>query len=77
MSFKSRGLHEKHAIVTWTLEPSQHLLEDRGKPGKPVSRLPVAGTSRCILTTSQQSGKKKVKKLPWPKVSVTCVPSFR
>jgi hypothetical protein len=28
--FKSRGLHEKHAVVTW--EPSQHLLEDRGKP---------------------------------------------
>jgi hypothetical protein len=32
------------------------LLEDRGKPRKPVSRRPVAGPSGCILTTSQQSG---------------------
>jgi hypothetical protein len=40
-------------------EPSQHLLEDRGKPRKHVSRWPVAGPSGCILTTSQQSGKQK------------------
>jgi hypothetical protein len=38
------------------------LLEDRGKPRKPVSRWPVAGPSGCILTTSQQSGKQKLKK---------------
>jgi hypothetical protein len=42
-------------------EPSQHLLEDRGNPRKPVSRWPVAGPSGCILTTSQQSGKQKFK----------------
>jgi hypothetical protein len=40
------------------------LLEDRGKPRKPVSRWPVAGPSGCILTTSQQSGKQKLKKIP-------------
>jgi hypothetical protein len=34
--FKSGGLHEKRSVATW--EPSQHLLEDRGKPIKPVSR---------------------------------------
>jgi hypothetical protein len=28
----SGGLHENHAITTW--EPSQHFLEDRGKPSK-------------------------------------------
>jgi hypothetical protein len=37
------------------------LLEDRGKPGKPVSRWPVAGPSGCILTTSQQSGRRSLK----------------
>jgi hypothetical protein len=45
--------------MQWQLgiwEPAQHLLEDRGKPRKPVSRWPVAGPSGCILTTSQQSG---------------------
>jgi hypothetical protein len=42
-------------------EPSQHLLEDRGKPRKPVSRWPVAGPSGCIMTTSQQSGRRKTK----------------
>jgi hypothetical protein len=29
--FKSGGLHEKQAVET--LRPSQHFLEDRGKPG--------------------------------------------
>jgi hypothetical protein len=47
------------------------LLKYRGKPRKPVSRWPVAGTSGCVLTTSQQSGKQKLKKIPWPKVSLT------
>jgi hypothetical protein len=36
--FKSGGLHEKHAVQLGTWEPSQHLLKDRGKPRKPVSR---------------------------------------
>jgi hypothetical protein len=56
---KSGGLHEKHAVATWNVEPSQYLLKDRGKPRKPVSRWPVAGPSGCILTSSQQSGKQK------------------
>jgi hypothetical protein len=43
--FKSGGLHEKHAVATW--EPSQHSLEDRGKPREPVSRWPVAGAPVC------------------------------
>jgi hypothetical protein len=53
--FTSGGLHEKHAVGTW--EPSQRLLENRGKPRKPVSRWPVAGPSGCILTSSQKYGK--------------------
>jgi hypothetical protein len=43
--FKSEGLHEKHAVATWNFETSQHLLEGKGKPGKPrkpVSSWPVA-----------------------------------
>jgi hypothetical protein len=58
-------------------EPSQHLLENRGKPRKPVLRWPVAGPSGCILTTSLQSGKQKLKIkkiIPWPNISLTCVP---
>jgi hypothetical protein len=55
--FKSGWLDEKHAVETWNLEPSQHLLKDRGKPRKPVSRWPVAGPSGYTLTYSQQSGK--------------------
>jgi hypothetical protein len=47
------------------------LPEDRGKPRKPVSRWPVAGPAGCVLTTSQQSGKQKFKKIPWPKFSLT------
>jgi hypothetical protein len=61
MSLKLGGLHEKHAVATWNLGTSQHLLKDRGKPRKPVSRWPVAGPSGCILTTSRQSGKQKLK----------------
>jgi hypothetical protein len=76
MSLKSGGLHEKHAVATWNLEPSQHLLEDRGKPRKAVSRWPVAGPSVRVLITSQQSGKLKLKKFPRPKFSLTCVLTF-
>jgi hypothetical protein len=32
-----------------TLEPSQHLLQERGKPRKPVSRWPVAGPSGFLV----------------------------
>jgi hypothetical protein len=33
--FKVWGrLHKKHAVATWNLEPSQHLLEDRRKQRK-------------------------------------------
>jgi hypothetical protein len=62
MSLKPGGLHEQIGI--W--EPSQHLLEDRGKARKPVSRWPVAGPFGCILTASQQSGKQKLKKVKNP-----------
>jgi hypothetical protein len=48
----------KHRVVT--LELSQYLLEDRGKPREPVSRWPVAGSSGCTLTSSDQSGKQKI-----------------
>jgi hypothetical protein len=54
-------------------EPSQHLLEDRGKPRKSVSGWPVAGPSGIILTTSQQYGKQRLKNkspgLSFPKIS--------
>ena len=49
--FKSGGLHEKHAVATWSL--GNHLsfrLETQGNQEKTVSRWPVAGPS------SQQSG---------------------
>jgi hypothetical protein len=69
MYLKSGGLYE---LGIW--ETSQHLLKDRRKPRKPVLRWPVAGPSGCMLTTSQQSGKQKITKIPWPKVSLTCVP---
>jgi hypothetical protein len=42
------------------LEPSQHLLKDRGKPRNPVTKWPVAGPSGCTLTFNQQSGKKNM-----------------
>jgi hypothetical protein len=74
MSLKSGGLHEKHAVATWNFETISAFAEDRGKPRKPVSRWPVEGHSGCILTTSQQSGKQKLKKILWPKVSLKCVP---
>jgi hypothetical protein len=32
--YKLGELHEKHALALGTWEPSQHLLEDRGKPRK-------------------------------------------
>jgi hypothetical protein len=64
MSLKLGGLHKKHAVQLGTWEPSEHLLEGRGKPRKPVSRWPVAGPSGCIMTTGQQSGKRKLKKNP-------------
>jgi hypothetical protein len=47
------GLHEKHALQRGIWVPTQHSLWDHGKPG---SSWPVAGPSRCKLTTSQQSG---------------------
>jgi hypothetical protein len=49
-------------LGTW--EPSQHLLEDRGKPSKPARRLPVAGHSGYIVTPSQEPGKWRLQKSP-------------
>jgi len=48
-------------LESW--EQSQHVLVDRGKPRKPVSRWQVAGPSGCILTSSQQCDKQKIKAL--------------
>jgi hypothetical protein len=44
--FMEEGLHEKHEQKLTTWEPTQHLLKDRGKPRKAMSRWPVAGPSR-------------------------------
>jgi hypothetical protein len=44
--FKSGGLHEKHAVATWSL--GNHLsirLWTQGNQEKPVPRWPVAGPS--------------------------------
>jgi hypothetical protein len=51
-TLKFRGLDEKHVAANMGIwEPSQHLLGDRGKTKKPVSRLPVAApceyTPKC------------------------------
>jgi len=32
--FKLGGLHDKHVVATWGLEPSQHLLLGTGKARK-------------------------------------------
>jgi len=40
-------------------EPSQHLLEDRGKPKKCLSKWVVTGPPICILISSQQSAKRR------------------
>jgi hypothetical protein len=60
MNLKSGRLYEKHTEAI--LELGNHLLENRGKPRKPVSRWPVAGPSGCILTNIQQSDKQTIKK---------------
>jgi len=39
-------------------ESFQQLFQNGGKPRKPVSRWPVAGTSGCTLSSSQQSGRR-------------------
>jgi hypothetical protein len=59
--FKFGGIYEKHAVASakcW--KPSQNLLEDGGKPRKPVSSWLVAGPTQ-ILTSSRQSGKNEMK----------------
>jgi hypothetical protein len=62
MSLKSGGLHEKQAVATPEFGNHLSICFKTEKPRKPVSRWPVAGPSGCILTTSQQSGKQKLKK---------------
>ena len=52
--FKLGGLHDKHVVATWGLEPSQHLLIDTGKPRKTCVEVAGRRTFR-ILTSSQQS----------------------
>ena len=45
-NLKSEGLHEKHAVATWSL--GNHLsirLQTQGNQEKPVPRRPVAGPS--------------------------------
>jgi hypothetical protein len=60
---KSGGLHNKHAVATWKWEAYQYLLKGRGKPRKPVSRRPVAGTSVFMLPSGQHSGKQYEKEI--------------
>jgi hypothetical protein len=62
--FISGGLHENRAVATWNIETSRHLLEDGGKPRKPVSSWTVAGPSGCTLTYGRQSGKQEVWEFP-------------
>jgi hypothetical protein len=57
--FKSGGLHEKHAVATYTWELSQHLFEDWEKPRKPVSWWSFARPSGYVLTSSQHSATKE------------------
>jgi hypothetical protein len=60
-NFNWGGLCEKHAVATWNFgfwEPSQQLLEERGKP---VLRWLVTGPSRCILTFREESSTLKMK----------------
>ena len=54
--FKLRVVvHNKHARATSNLgQQSQHLLEDRGKPRKPVSKWPVTGPFGFAMTSGQQ-----------------------
>jgi len=57
--FKSGGLHEKHAVATWSLgnHLSYHSLLDTGKPRKTCAEVAGRRTFR-ILTSSRQSGNK-------------------
>jgi hypothetical protein len=51
--FKTGGLHEKHVVATWN--PWNHLsicLQTQGNQEKPVSRWPVAGSSKYWLLVS-------------------------
>jgi hypothetical protein len=73
MNLKSGMLHEKHAVATWDLRTIYKTEENLGKP---VARWPVVGPSGCIQTTSQQSGNQNITKIPWPNISLTCVPLF-
>jgi len=57
--FQMGDLHGKYAVATCcALEPYYHLLEDKGKPRKPVSRQLIVGPSRCWI---HESGKQKIK----------------
>ena len=55
MSDFSSFVYMPQQRLTW--DQSQHPLEDRGKPRKPVARWPVAGPSGCVPNSRQQSGK--------------------
>jgi hypothetical protein len=78
LTFKSGGLHEKHAVATWNLGNHFSIcLKTQENQGKPVSRWPVAGPSGCVLTSSQQSGEQKNDKKrkggkEFPSFSLTC-----
>jgi hypothetical protein len=50
--FAPGGPYEKHAVKLWTLEPSQHFLEDRRKPRKHVSRSPALWCINVIYKNS-------------------------
>jgi hypothetical protein len=54
--FKVGGPHEK---ATWNWEAISVFNKKQENPGKPVSRRPVAGSTGCLLTSNQESGKQK------------------
>ena len=62
-SKRHRKPREKCSSNLGSWEPSQHLLEDRGKSRKCVSKWVVTGPSICKLISSQQSGEKTMHKL--------------
>jgi hypothetical protein len=68
-----RRLHEKRAVATWNLGTISAFDRRQRKTKKTCVEMAGRRTSGCILTTSQQPGKQKLKKVPWPKVSLTCV----
>jgi hypothetical protein len=63
MSLKLGGLHEKHAVATWNLGTISAFVWRQRKTKKTCVEMAGHRTFRMLLTTSQQSGKRKLKKV--------------